>query len=77
MSRPHPVLVATLLAALGAALTLTLTPLGADLGFVPLPWPVRGACLGLTVAYLAFAEALNPTPQVAPRTAAQAVPGWS
>jgi len=56
MSRAHPVLAFTSLAALGAALILALTPLGDVLGFVPLTFGVSMGVLGLVVAYLVSAE---------------------
>ena len=56
MSRAHPVLAFTSLAALGAALILALTPLGDVLGFVPLTFGVSAGVLGLVVVYLASAE---------------------
>ena len=55
-SRPHRVLVVTSLGALAAALILALTPLGAPLGFVPLP-PAMFAAMGVLVAgYLVCSE---------------------
>ena len=55
-SRPHKVLVVTSLGALAAAMILALTPLGAPLGFVPLP-PAMFAAMGVLVAgYLVCSE---------------------
>ncbi len=58
-SRPHPVLVATSLGALAAALLVALSPLGAPFGFVPLPPAILAAVAGIVVAYLAAAEGLK------------------
>ncbi|MDQ0391059.1 magnesium-translocating P-type ATPase [Labrys monachus] len=58
-SRPHPVLVATSLGALAAALFLALSPLGAFVGFVPLPAPTLLAVIGISAAYLASAAILK------------------
>lgn len=56
---PHPVLVATSLAALAAALFLALGPFAAVLGFAPLPGGLLLAMAGLVAAYLALAEGLK------------------
>ena len=58
-SRPHPVLVATSLGALAVALIVALTPLGSIVGFVPLPASILVAIAGVTLIYLASAEALK------------------
>ena len=54
---PHPVLLATSLGALGLALLLALGPLAPLLGFAPIPVPLLTAVAGLTLLYLAAAEA--------------------
>jgi P-type Mg2+ transporter len=59
MSRPHPMLVATSLGALTAALILALTPIGHVFGFVPLPPLVLTAIALIAVGYLAMAEGLK------------------
>ncbi len=58
-SRPHPILVATSLGALAFALMLALTPIGSLLGFVALPAALLAVIVGLTIGYLASAEALK------------------
>ncbi|TDH63699.1 magnesium-translocating P-type ATPase [Dankookia rubra] len=58
-TRPHPVLAATSLGALAAALALALGPFAAVLGFAPLPGALLGVIMALVVAYLAVAEALK------------------
>jgi Mg2+-importing ATPase len=58
-SRPHPVLVASSLGGLGIALLVALTPLGQIVGFVALPPSVLAAIAGLSIVYLAMAEALK------------------
>lgn len=59
-SRPDRALTATSLGGLAIALALGLTPLGQVVGFVALPWPVLAAVAGVSIAYLAAAEALKP-----------------
>jgi Mg2+-importing ATPase len=71
-SRPHPVLAATSLGALAVALILALTPLGEVVGFVSLPLPMLAAIAGITLLYLASAEALKRFAVPAPRRPAQA-----
>ncbi|MFO1151853.1 MAG: magnesium-translocating P-type ATPase [Alsobacter sp.] len=58
-SRPHPVVVATSLGALAAALGIALTPVGHAFAFVPLPGHLLLAIAGLSVGYLACAEVLK------------------
>lgn len=58
-SRPHPVLAATSLGALGGALVLALTPLGGFAGFVALPPSLLVALAGVTGMYLVTAEFLK------------------
>ena len=58
-SRPNPILVATSLGALAAALLLALTPIGTAFGFAPLPRSLLIAMGGLVVLYLAAAEMLK------------------
>ncbi len=58
-SRPDPVLAATSLGGLAIALVLALTPLGNFVGFASLPLPVLAAVAGVSVLYLAMAEALK------------------
>lgn len=58
-SRPHPALVGTSLGALAVALIVALTPLGGIVGFVPLPASILVAITGVTLLYLASAEALK------------------
>jgi Mg2+-importing ATPase len=48
------------LGALAVALSVALTPIGRFAGFVPPPTPILVAIAGITVAYLAAAEALKP-----------------
>ncbi|CAA2137132.1 magnesium-translocating P-type ATPase [Hyphomicrobium sp. ghe19] len=59
VSRPHPVLVTTSLGALAVALMVALTPQGGIVGFVPLPASILAAITGITLLYLASAEALK------------------
>jgi Mg2+-importing ATPase len=59
-SRPNRILVWTSLGALAVALSVALTPIGRFAGFVPPPTPILVAIAGITVAYLAAAEALKP-----------------
>ncbi len=59
LSRPDKVLTFTSLTALAVALLLALTPLGREIGFAALPPALLGAIAGLTLAYLAAAEALK------------------
>lgn len=56
---PHPMLVATSLGALAAALILALTPIGHVFGFVPLQPLVLTAIAVIAVGYLAMAEGLK------------------
>ncbi|MDO9709465.1 magnesium-translocating P-type ATPase [Paracraurococcus lichenis] len=56
---PHPVLAATSLGALAAALALALGPVAPVLGFAPLPGPLLAALLALVLLYLAAAERLK------------------
>ncbi len=58
-SKPHAVLVATSLGALAVALIVALTPLGSIIGFVPLPASLLAAIAGVSILYLASAEALK------------------
>jgi Mg2+-importing ATPase len=53
----HIALVVTSLGALGAAVFLVMGPLQYLFGFVPLTWPLIVAMAGVTIAYLAAAEA--------------------
>jgi Mg2+-importing ATPase len=55
-SRPHPLLLATALPALGVAVALPFTPFGTTLGFVPLPPALMAALAGITLVYLATAS---------------------
>jgi Mg2+-importing ATPase len=55
-SRPHPVLLATSLAALAAAVILVLSPAAAALGFVPVPGGLAVTVAAIVLAYLACAE---------------------
>jgi Mg2+-importing ATPase len=59
-SQPNRILVWTSLTALAIALSATLTPIGRFVGFVPPPMPILAAIAGITVIYLAAAEALKP-----------------
>jgi len=54
--RPHPLLLASSLLVLMVAIALPFTPVGAWLGFVPLPPEYLAALAGLTLAYLLLAE---------------------
>jgi len=56
---PHPVLVATSLGALAAALALALGPFAEVLGFTPLPGALLAAIAALVLAYLVAAEVLK------------------
>lgn len=58
-SRPHPVLMATSLGALGVALVLALTPLGGFVGFVALPSSLLAVLAGITCTYIVAAELLK------------------
>jgi Mg2+-importing ATPase len=58
-SRPHPLLVATSLCALVAAVVVAILPLGAAFGFTTLPWSLIGVIGSLVLAYLAAAEYLK------------------
>ncbi len=59
-SRPNRILLWTSLGALAVALSVALTSIGRFAGFVPLPMPILAAIAGLTLVYLAAAEALKP-----------------
>jgi len=59
-SRPNRILVWTSLGALAVALSVALTQIGRFVGFVPPPMPILAAIAGITVVYLAAAEALKP-----------------
>ncbi|MGO4570828.1 magnesium-translocating P-type ATPase [Microvirga sp. 2TAF3] len=59
-SRVDPVLLATSLTALGAALILGLTPLGSVLAFVPLTLGIGVGIFGLVIAYLGTADIVKP-----------------
>ena len=56
-SRPGSILTATSLAVVVVAAALPYTPLGARLGFVPLPGPFFMILGGMVVVYLAMVEA--------------------
>ena len=58
-SRPHRALVATSLGGLALALLIALTPVGAVVGFGPLPPTVLLGMGAISVGYLALAEALK------------------
>ena len=58
-SRLSGALVATSLGALAAAIVLALSPVGAVLGFAPLPGALLAAIVALVVLYLAAAEQLK------------------
>ena len=55
-SRPHPLLAFTSLAVVGLALGLPLSPLGAQLGFVPPPLYFYAILLAMVLAYLCMVE---------------------
>jgi Mg2+-importing ATPase len=55
-SAPHPVLTLTSLAALAGAVVLCVAPVGAGLGFVPIPGGLAVAIAGIVAAYLVCAE---------------------
>lgn len=59
-SRPNRILVWTSLGALAVALSVALTQIGRFVGFVPPPMSILAAISGITVVYLAAAEALKP-----------------
>jgi Mg2+-importing ATPase len=59
-SQPNRTLVWTSLGALAIALLVALTPIGRFAGFVPPPFPILAAIVGITIVYLATAEALKP-----------------
>jgi len=50
--RPHPLLVASSLSAVGIAVAFPYSPFAPWLGFVPLPAPIMGALALVTMAYL-------------------------
>ena len=56
MSRPHPVLIATSLAALAGGLILVVSPVAATLGFVPVSSELTLTIAVIVLAYLACAE---------------------
>jgi Mg2+-importing ATPase len=56
-SRPSRALAVSALVAIGVGLLITATPLGARLGFVPLPPPFLAVLIGLVVTYLTLVEA--------------------
>ena len=56
MSRPHPVLIASSLAALAGALILVVSPIAAVLGFVPVSSGLAITIAVIVLAYLACAE---------------------
>jgi len=58
--RPRPILTATALAALMAAMALPFTPFGAWFGFVSPPLVMLATIGGIAVVYLAAAELLKP-----------------
>src|SRR5262249_31775270 len=58
-SRPSRALAVTSLAVVAVALLLPLTPLGAALGFVPLPAAFYGVLVVLVGAYLAAVEVVK------------------
>lgn len=58
---PHPVLVATSLSALAAALGIAFSPLAGRFGFAPLPGSLLLAVAGLVAGYLVLAEILKRT----------------
>ncbi|MEI6159180.1 MAG: magnesium-translocating P-type ATPase [Roseococcus sp.] len=58
-SLPHRGLAMSSLGALALALVLALSPLGAVIGFAPLPGALLGLIAALVLAYLALAEALK------------------
>ena len=58
-TRPHPVLVATSLGALAAALAVALGPFAPLFGFGPMPGALLAAIGGLVVLYLLGAEWLK------------------
>ena len=66
-SWPHPALTGTSLGALAVALVLALTPLASIAGFVPLPALLLAAVAGVSLLYLASAEALKRAAIAPPR----------
>jgi Mg2+-importing ATPase len=58
-SHPHPLLAATSLAIVAAAIVLPFTPLGAWFGFVPPRPALLLAIAGLTAGYLVLAEGVK------------------
>jgi Mg2+-importing ATPase len=56
MSRPHPALIASSLAALAGALILVVSPIGATLGFVPVSGGLVITIAIIVATYLACAE---------------------
>jgi P-type Mg2+ transporter len=57
--RPHPALVASSLSAFAIAVLLPYTPLASWLGFVPLPAPLMGALMTVTLAYLVLVDVVK------------------
>ena len=55
-SRAHPVLAASSLLALAAAIVVVLSPIGSALGFVPLPAMLLVAICGIAMTYLVLVE---------------------
>ncbi|WP_018078510.1 magnesium-translocating P-type ATPase [Thiobacillus denitrificans] len=58
-SRPHPALAALSLLVVAVAIALPLTPLGAQLGFVPLPAAFYAVLAGIAAAYLLAVYAMK------------------
>jgi Mg2+-importing ATPase len=58
-SRPHPWLTATSLSVVAIAASLPFTPLGATLGFVPLPLDFFGILMAMVVVYLVAVEGVK------------------
>ena len=58
-SRPSSILVATSLAVVAVATALPYTPLGARLGFVPVPGLFFLILAGMVVAYLAMVQTVK------------------
>lgn len=77
VSRPNRTLVWISLGALALAISVALTPIGWFAGFVPVPLPMLAAIVGITIAYLATAEALKPLAmRWAPMRNPQHLPAW-
>jgi Mg2+-importing ATPase len=58
-SRPGKALIATVLGAVTAGTVLPFTPIGADLGFVPLPLPFFAFLAAATATYLLLVQAVK------------------